>query len=101
MSFRATTTVAGTTKVTTLPKIPLRYGPIISTPPNVEPASPRAEAMIKTVETIRNSFVSLPVTFKKPTTNPSTTSNEANVGVRFPNETTPKTIAMITPMMKA
>ena len=100
MSFKATITVAGTTKANTCVKIPCIYVPINSTEDNVAPAPPRPAVTIKTPATIKNSFVSLPVTFRRPTTKPRTTSSDASHTVIAPNETMPRTIAIITPIIK-
>ena len=78
MSFNPTTTVAGTTNARIWLKIPDRYGPISCTPPRMSDAPPANAAMINTVATIRNSFVSFPLTFRNPTIKPNTTNKDAS-----------------------
>ena len=99
MSFNATTIVAGTTNASICVNMPCRYVPMNSTPDNVAPAPPSPVVIIKIADTIRNSFVSLPVTFRKPTIKPKTTSSDASIGVAAPKETMPRTIAIITPII--
>ena len=100
MSFKAITTVAGTINANNCVKTPFRYGPITCTPPKVVPAPPNPAATINTAATIKNSFVSFPVTFRRPTINPKTTSNDASHVFAAPRETMPRTIAIITPIIK-
>lgn len=103
MSFNPTTTVAGTKKAMILVKTPFRYCPINCTPPRVSDALPTNAANISTTATIMNSLVSLPDTFRKPTTKPSTTSKDASnavaCGPKAP-AARPSTTAIITPPIK-
>ena len=103
MSFNPTTTVAGTTNARIWLKIPDRYGPISCTPPRMSYAPPAKAAMINTVATIRNSFVSFPLTFRKPTIKPNTTNKDvSHTTAAAPTciENRPSITATITPPMK-
>ena len=103
MSFNPTTTVAGTTNARILEKIPCRYCPIYCTPPRISDAPPAKAAMTNTVATIRNSFVSFPLTFRKPTIKPNTTNKDAShapAGSPTCAENRPSTIAITVPPIK-
>ncbi len=72
------------------------------TSPSIADALPANAVMIKTADTSKNSLVSFPVTFRKPTINPKTTNRLDSQIFASPKygEASPKTNANITPIIK-
>ena len=93
------TTVAGTTNAITAENTPLRYTPMYNTLARLSDAPPKYDIITRIVAMVKNSFVSFPVTLRKPTINPASTNNDVSQTTLAPSagENNPSTIARITP----